>query len=233
LYEEGKGSIQPVEQVHDQEELPHGHPYTQATHIQEDLAEQEDPAKLELLHEMPLSKLVVHEGESKLLSGFADYSIWYDSATKKTMATNLLIIEAKRFGGTDYALSQLVAYMGIVHSTRKEEQKENSVVYGIVSDGRVFRFCRIDNGGIFTKSFLMEWEERPDQILSIIRSIIRAAGLSSPSTTPIKDPQQRRIVLASFGSPAHSQRFDHALKGLEVFYEGDEGTEDAEFVNLL
>jgi hypothetical protein len=113
--------------------------------------------------------------------------------------------------------------MGVVHSTRKEESKENSEVHRIASDGRAFRFCRIDNGGTFTKGFLMEWEERPDQIFSIIRSIIRAAALSSPSKSPIKDSQQRRIVLASFGSPDHSQKFDHALKGLEFVYEGDEG----------
>lgn len=220
LYEEsGKGSASI-------RHADHGHPYDPATGIQE------DPAKLELLHEMPLSSLVMHEGESKLLLGSADYSIWYDSARKNTMATNLLIIEAKREGDTDHALSQLIAYMGIVHSTRKKESKQNSVVYGIASDGGVFRFCRIDNDGVFTKSFLMEWAERPDQIFSIIRSMIRAAALSSPSTTPIKDPQQRRIVLASFGSPDHSQKFNHPLDGLEFFYEGDEGTEDIEIVHL-
>jgi len=83
LYEEGKESIKHLEQVHDPKEIPHGHPHTPATRIQESLA------NLELMHEMPLSKLVMPEGESKLLLGFADYSIWYESATNKTMATNL------------------------------------------------------------------------------------------------------------------------------------------------
>jgi hypothetical protein len=232
LYEEGKGSILPLEQVHDRQEIPRAHPYNPVTHIQDDPATQEDPAKLELLHEMPFTRLVIHEGESKLLSGFADYSIWYESASQKTMATNLLIIEAKRWGGTDYALSQLIAYMGIVHTTRKEELKENSVVYGLASDGKVFRFCRIDSNGVFTKSLLMEWEDKPDQIFSVIRSIIRAAALSSPSATPIKDPQQRRIVLTALNTPDHSQKFNYALEGLNFFYEGDEGTEDIEFVTL-
>lgn len=118
--------------------------------------------------------------------------------------------------------------MGIVHTTRKEESKENSVVYGIASDGVIFRFCRIDNSGIFTKSFLMEWKERPDMIFSIIRTMIRAAALLSPSTTPIKDPQHRRIVLASFRNPDHLEDYGHAVEMLEnaFFYEGDEGTED-------
>lgn len=170
---------------------------------------------------MPLSKLVTHEGETKLLSGFADYSVWYDSAKKKTLATNLLIVEAKRWGTTDLALPQLAAYMGIVHTTRKEESKENYVVYGAASDGGVFRFCRIDNDGFFTHSRLLEWEEDADQIYSIIRSLLRAAALSSPSTTLIKDPMQRKIILESFSSPQHSQNSDYGLSNLKVYYEDD------------
>jgi hypothetical protein len=67
---------------------------------------------LELQHETPISRHVTHNGETKLLSGFAGYSIWYDSAKKNTLATNQLIIEAKRRFATDLALPQLVAYMG-------------------------------------------------------------------------------------------------------------------------
>jgi hypothetical protein len=170
---------------------------------------------------MPFSKLVTHRGETKLLTGFADYSVWYDSAQKQTLATNLLIIEAKRWGTTDLALPQLAAYMGIVHATRKEESKENSVVYGAASDGRVFRFCRIDNNGFFVQSGLLEWISHKDQIYSIMRSLLRAAALSSPSTTPIKDPMRRKIVLESFSSPQHSQKFDYSLGKLKVYYEED------------
>jgi hypothetical protein len=127
LYEEGKESIKHLEQVHDPKEIPHGHPHTPATRIQESLA------NLELMHEMPLSKLVMPEGESKLLLGFADYSIWYESATNKTMATNLLVIEASRWGGgTDYALSQLVAYMGIwgsfiLHAKKSQRRTQKCI----------------------------------------------------------------------------------------------------------
>jgi hypothetical protein len=73
LYEEGQRSNQQSEQVQGLSNTSHAHPSNT----------QEDPAKLELLHEMPLSRLVTHEGETKLLSGFADYSVWYDSAKKK------------------------------------------------------------------------------------------------------------------------------------------------------
>lgn len=38
---------------------------------------------------------------TKLLTGFADYSVWYDSAKKNKLATNIVIIEAKRRYYTD------------------------------------------------------------------------------------------------------------------------------------
>jgi hypothetical protein len=60
-----------------------------------DTSEHEDPAELELLHETRLSKDVNYKGQTRLLSGFADYSVWYESVAKQTMATNLVIVEAK------------------------------------------------------------------------------------------------------------------------------------------
>lgn len=215
LYEEGQRSNQEPQETQNPTITFRAHPSTSDTSIQE------EPAKLELLHEMPFSKLVIHEGETKLLTGFADNSVWYDSAKKKTLATNFLIVEAKRWGTTDLALLQLAAYMGIVHATRKEESKENSVVYGAASDGGIFRFCRIDNNGLFAHSRLLEWEEDADQIYSIMRFLLRAAALSSPSTTPIRDPMQRKIVLESFSNPHHSRTFDDGLSKLKVYYEED------------
>lgn len=69
LFEEGQRPHQQQRQVGFLSQTSHAHPSTSDTNIQD------DPAKLELLHEMPLSKLVTHEGETKLLSGFADYSV--------------------------------------------------------------------------------------------------------------------------------------------------------------
>lgn len=111
--------------------------------------------------------------------------------------------------------------MGIVYATRKEESKENFVVYGAASDGGIFRFCRIDNNGFFAHSRLLEWEEDADQIYSIMRSLLRAAALSSPSTTPIKDPMQRKTAPESSSSPQRSQNSDYGLSKLKVYYEED------------
>lgn len=57
------------------------------------------------------------------------------------LATNLIIIEAKRINSTDTCLGRLAAYMGMVHKT---EQKQTSVIYAAASDGLSFRFRRIE-----------------------------------------------------------------------------------------
>jgi hypothetical protein len=147
------------------------------------------------------------------------------------MATNLLIVEAKRQYYTDAALPQLASYMGIVHASRKAQSKENSIVYGAASDGSNFRFCRIDNNGVFNQSGLLEWRWHKDKIYSIIRSLLRAAALSSPSTMPIKDPLHRKIVLASFGSPEQTRRFDYDFGELRT-YDESEIEEGDEIIHL-
>jgi hypothetical protein len=64
---------------------------------------------LQLQLETPLKYLIEYEGEARILTGFADYSLWYD---KKDMGTNLVVVEAKQFGNTASAKSQCLAYMG-------------------------------------------------------------------------------------------------------------------------
>ena len=82
-----------------------------------------------------------------------------------------MIIEAKRRYHTDAALPQLVAYMGIAHTTRKKESRQNCVAYGASSDGMDFRFCQIDNNGVFVTSRLLGWGLDKDQISSIFKTI--------------------------------------------------------------
>lgn len=189
---------------------------------------QEDPALLHLQHETQILRKVKFEGEDRLLSGFADYTVWYD-ARKSTLATNLIIVEAQKLGGTDMCLPQLSAYMGAVHDIRKEEGKTNSTVFGAASDGNLFRFCRVDNDGRWSQSFLLEWEQgQESQIYSMFRTLIRIAALSSPSTSPIKDPEKRERVLAEFGTPTRSTSYDFGLKDLEIYEEGS----DIEIVEL-
>jgi hypothetical protein len=200
LYEESHNKS--YQQPDSSQVMSHAHPH------QQDIDQNEDPAQLQLLHETNLSKRVTYMGRSRMLTGSADYSIWYESMEKQSMATNLIIVEAKREFATDAALSQLICYMGIVHTTRKQEMRENCKVYGFTSDGKSFRFCEIDNNSNFRTSSQLEWRSRREQIFYIIRHLIRAAALSSPSTSPIMDPEKRKIVLSAFGSAGVPLEYD-------------------------
>ncbi|KFZ17437.1 hypothetical protein V501_01711 [Pseudogymnoascus sp. VKM F-4519 (FW-2642)] len=179
----------------------------------------EEPAQLELSHETPLSGEIVFKGEDRILTGFADYSLFYESKSKDTLGTNLVIMEAKKTGFSDGALPQLVSYLGIVPTARREQGKSNAVVYGIASNGVVFRFCRVNNDGQFSQSAPLDWrmDGHKERIFSTIRMIVRTAALSSPSTTPIKDPAHRKMILGAFGSPSTKVDF-----GIELFEVGEE-----------
>lgn len=190
---------------------------------QRPLPQSEDPAVLELQHETRLQRQVIYAGETRLLSGYADYTVWYDSQKRANLATNLIIIEAKKNDSTDTCLGQLTAYMGVVHAYRKDEHKQNSVIYGAASDGFSFRFCRIDNESNWSRSRLLEWGMGDkSRIYSVFRSLIRIAALSSFFTSPVKNLQQREKVLASFGSPERTRKFDYDLSALEILEEDDD-----------
>lgn len=65
-------------------------------------------AVLEVQHETFLQRPVTFEGDLRLLSGYADYTV-----RKQNQSTNLIIIiEAKKRNHTDTCLGQLTAYMG-------------------------------------------------------------------------------------------------------------------------
>lgn len=184
----------------------------------------EDLTKLELLHKTSLSKTVIYKGGKRLLSGLADYSPSCKSSESKTLATNFVIVQPKHQYCPDLRLSELVAYMGIIHTTRKEDSKHDCVVFGMVSDGIVFRFCRIDNDGIFAQGKPLDWscKDHSGEIHSNLRSIIRKTALSCPSSTPIEDPMRRELVLSAFGSPNHSNTFDSECSEPMVFLIGEE-----------
>lgn len=185
----------------------------------------EEPARLKLLHKTQLSRKVMHKGEEIILTGSADYTLYCESQMKGSFGTNLVIVEAKKTGFADGGLPQLLSYLGIVLASRRGQGKANAVVYGIASDGVVFRFCCVNDDGAFCLGAPLDWRmgNHKDCIYSMIRKIMRTTALSSPSITPILNPARRQLVLAAFGSPSTKVDFD--LGGLELF-EIDKNEED-------
>jgi len=52
------------------------------------------------------------------------------------------------------------------------------------------------------------------QITSYMRYIIRAAVASSPTTTPVKGEQNRKVTMSFFRSPDKGKEFDYGIGNL-------------------
>ena len=183
----------------------------------------EEPTVLTLRHEMRIERQVTFEGQSRLLSGSVDTSVWHESDHKSSLATNLIIIEAEKAHYTDTCLGQLTALMGAVHASKKDKQEGDTVVYGVASDGFSFRFCRIDNESNWSESRLLELQMGDkDKIYNVFRAMIREAAISSPSDSPITVSKERRQVTVAFGSPERDLKLGHDLSALELLEEDDE-----------
>ncbi|KAJ5895823.1 uncharacterized protein N7473_005222 [Penicillium subrubescens] len=84
--------------------------------------------------------------DSKLvnLSNGPGYALWYGK--QASLETNLVIVEAKQKDNLGAAEPQVLAYIGLVHSGRLEQGKQDTTVYGIASDSSTFVFYRISEG---------------------------------------------------------------------------------------
>ena len=52
------------------------------------------------------------------------------------------------------------------------------------------------------------------QITSYVRYIIRAAVASSPTTTPVKGKQNRKVTMSFFRNPDRGEEFDYGIGNL-------------------
>jgi hypothetical protein len=73
------------------------------------------PAQITLQFETELKYPVKYKDQMRMLSGVANYSLWYDNA--QSVGTNLLVVEAKRRRMTGAAAGQVLAYMGELYPT--------------------------------------------------------------------------------------------------------------------
>lgn len=126
-------------------------------------------AELSLFVGTELTQEVIYKGKKHVLTGTADYSLGYSNAL--TMSGNHLVVtEAKQVEDMPAAYGQLLSIMGVHHflfavfggrmlvsfqilicdvgmiyRSRRLENKENSVIFGVVTDRDYFHFWRIDN----------------------------------------------------------------------------------------
>ncbi|KAJ9349639.1 hypothetical protein C8Q69DRAFT_440608 [Paecilomyces variotii] len=136
-----------------------------------------------LTAETQLECRIMYKKQPVLLSGKADYSIWYED---HGMSTNLVICEAKDLGHASIGIPQCLAYMGMVNDIRRREDRINSMVYGCVTDGQGFTFLRIDNDHKYSVWNSQRWDNgfpERDKIWTHLVRMTRCASALSPRTS--------------------------------------------------
>ncbi|KAG0159287.1 hypothetical protein PDIDSM_6809 [Penicillium digitatum] len=111
--------------------------------------------------------------------GIVDYSLWY--GTPDEHATNLAIVEAERPDLLKSGMLRCLAYMAMIHETRKRAKIPDTSVYGIATDSFKWAFIRIRPNGEWTER-TYHWAHSAQEIVSMLAKILAHAARFDPQT---------------------------------------------------
>ena len=132
--------------------------------------------------EVPISVKVSEDGRPTLIRGRADWVLGW-GLDKTNTGSILVAIEGKGKNNAS-GMPQLLVYLAGIHTAR--QNRLNSTVFGLLSDGETFKFACLDNDKKLFLSRGFEWELDQKTILAFLDEILLDAINSSPHTTPIK-----------------------------------------------
>lgn len=127
-----------------------------------------------------------------VIRGRADWMLGY-GLTKKCLDSMLVIIEAKRYGASASAIPQLMCYLVGVQDARQKAGKENSHVFGLMSDSREFRFALLNERRQMFLSDPLVWKSHAPKVVAFLDHILQKAIESSPHTTPVKKDNRQLL----------------------------------------
>lgn len=98
----------------------------------------------------------------------------------------MLVVEAKADGYVDSALPQLLVYLASIRQSREARGRSDTSVYGVASDGLIWRFVMITRSGLIklSRQFNTITRESTILILECLAFTMETAASMSPSTTP-------------------------------------------------
>jgi len=119
------------------------------------------------------------------VTGRADYTLSHRE-DKSGLENTLIVIEAKKDGTCSTALAQTLCYLGGVQNARKQANKINIEVFGVMADTEIYQFVLLDNQRTAFVSRPLSWMFESGRIVAFLDHILRSAIESSPHTTPVK-----------------------------------------------
>jgi hypothetical protein len=129
-------------------------------------------------------------GGGGIISGSADYLLGYDPilhSTPKTYESISVIMEAKKCPEGNRGAAQALAYMVGVQQKRirLEPSRIVDTTYGIVSDGIIWQFMRLNGKSLHVSNIMsMLFSSDRSSIYCFVDAIIKASISLSPHTTP-------------------------------------------------
>ncbi|GIJ86921.1 hypothetical protein Asppvi_005819 [Aspergillus pseudoviridinutans] len=135
---------------------------------------------LHLQFEKNLSLPWSYQNRAYVLEGTTDYSLWYGGQKKET---NLLLFCALRRG--NIGRYQALCSMAMLHHARKRARRNDTIVYGIVTDTDEWRFLCIDKESRYS-GCIMSWDkgQQVDIISTIYKILNHAAALAQALEAP-------------------------------------------------
>ncbi|KAJ5410480.1 uncharacterized protein N7487_004839 [Penicillium crustosum] len=109
------------------------------------------------------------------LSGIVDYSLWYGMADD--YSTNMVMVEARQPDLIKRGVLQCLAYMAMIHETRKRAKIIDTSVYGIATDSFQWVFIRIRPNGEWTEK-AYHWVHNAQEIVSMLANIFAHTATS-------------------------------------------------------
>jgi hypothetical protein len=97
----------------------------------------------------------------------------------------LLLVEATRAANLDIAFPQLVVYLASLHQSRVSQNRSDSTVYGVASDGYLFIFVTIAHDGTLERS--KQFDITAGDTETVLGCLIYLLETSAANTMPEKD----------------------------------------------
>ncbi|KAJ5185260.1 hypothetical protein N7491_006870 [Penicillium cf. griseofulvum] len=113
------------------------------------------------------------------LSGIVNYSLSYGIPNK--YATNMVMMEARRPHLLKSGMLHCLAYMAMIHETRKQSRIRDTSVYGVATDSYQWVFIRIRPNGEWSEK-TYSWVHSAQDIVSMLVIIFAHAAGFDPQT---------------------------------------------------
>jgi hypothetical protein len=157
-----------------------------------DVVAREEFNGLKIFCEVYFEVVSVVGNKRRKLTGRNDYNVGHAgliASLSPPKHTHLIAVEAKK-NWDDEDVKQCINEAGAIHKARKEEGKGNSKVWGIITNGGLWRFLKIDNDGqvFVTDPYVLNLttydEEQLLRVYCLVYHVVKCSFEASPTTTP-------------------------------------------------